>query len=76
MNHALRQLFISRCSACHAAIHKFDAFCLLSLVRRAMARAELGGLSVEGALSSVDKGGRDSLSHAEFWEVSFGQRLN
>lgn len=37
---------------------------------RALARAELGGTSVAETFSLADAKGTDSLSHAEFWEVS------
>lgn len=37
---------------------------------RALARAELGGSSVGDTFSLADAKGTDSLSHAEFWEVS------
>lgn len=36
---------------------------------RALARAELGGNSVEEAFFRVDERGEDSVSHAEFWKV-------
>lgn len=36
---------------------------------RALARAELGGSSVEEVFALADKEGTESLSHAEFWEV-------
>ena len=37
---------------------------------RALARAELGGTSVPEKFSLADATGTDSLSHAEFWEVT------
>lgn len=40
-------------------------------VGRALARAELGGSSVEDAFVFADEKGTDSLSHAQFWEVGW-----
>ncbi|CAM9603690.1 unnamed protein product [Ectocarpus sp. 12 AP-2014] len=38
-------------------------------LKRALARAELGGSSVQEAFSLFDKEGTDSVSHADFWEA-------
>lgn len=38
--------------------------------RRMLARAELGGNSAEETFYRLDDRGKDSLSHAEFWEVT------
>lgn len=41
---------------------------------RALARAALGGSSIEEAFyCRLDDGGRESLSHAKFWEVPAGR---
>lgn len=44
-------------------------------VGRALARAELGGSSVAEAFSVLDKKATDSISHADFWEVSLDPKL-
>lgn len=47
----------------------------LHLTRRALARAELAGNSVEDVFSSLDESGKDSLSHAQFWEVTLAVNI-